>query len=156
MAAAAEVNVADVQAGELGHPDAGLDHQRQKRVVAAAEPGAFVGRGEQRCDLVAIEVADGVAFIPFGGDRHHPGDRVGVLGVLERRVPVEGMDRPQAGVAGSRAVAPVFFEMLEERADQRRVEIVDVQLERLLAGPLVREAQQQPERVPVGGDRLRA
>ena len=80
----------------------------------------------------------------------------GVLGVLERREPVEGVDRPEAGVAGSRAVAPVFFEVLEERADQRRVEIVDVQLERLLAGLLLGEAQQQPERVAVGGDRFRA
>src|SRR5450755_4910201 len=49
----------------------------------------------------------------------------------------------------------IFFEMLEERADQRRFEIVEVELERLLAGLLVREAQQQPERVPVSADRLR-
>jgi hypothetical protein len=40
----------------------------------------------------------------------------------------------------------------EEGADQRRVEIVDVQLERLLAGLLVREAEQQLERVAVRGD----
>ena len=80
----------------------------------------------------------------------------GVLGVLQRREPVEGVDRSEPGVAGSRAVAPVVFEVVEERADQRRVEIVEVQLERLLAGLLVREAQQQPERVAVGGDRLRA
>jgi hypothetical protein len=46
--------------------------------------------------------------------------------------------------------------MFEERADQWRVEIVDVQLERLLAGLLVRESQQQSERVSVGGDRLGA
>ena len=103
----AEVNVADAQAGELGDPDAGLDHERQQRVVAAAVPGVFVGRGEQRGDLVAIEVVDGVALIPFGGDRHHPRDRVRVLGVLQRREPVEGVDRSEAGVAGSRAVAPV-------------------------------------------------
>jgi len=76
--------------------------------------------------------------------------------MLERSEPVEGVDRSEAGVAGSRAVAPIVFEVLEEGADQRRVEIVDVQLERLLAGPLVREAQKQPERVSVGGDRLRA
>ena len=68
---------------------------------------------------------------------------------------VEGVDRSEPGVAGAGTVAPVVFEVGEERADQRRVEIVEVQLERLLAGLLAREAEQQPERVTVGGDRLR-
>jgi hypothetical protein len=81
---------------------------------------------------------------------------VRLLGVFERSEAVEGVDRPEPGVAGPGAVAPVLLEVVEERADQRRVEIVDVQLERLLAGLLLREAKQQPERVAVGGDRLRA
>jgi hypothetical protein len=54
------------------------------------------------------------------------------------------------------AVAAIVFEMGEERANQRRVEVVDVELKRLLAGLPVGEAEQQPERVAVGGDRLRA
>jgi hypothetical protein len=58
--------------------------------------------------------------------------------------------------AGSGAVAAVDFEVVEERADQRRVEVVDGELARLLAGSLGAEREQQPERVPVGGDRLRA
>jgi hypothetical protein len=78
-------------------------------MVAPAEPGAFVGRGEQRRDL-----GDGVALVAFGRDRHQPGDRVRVLGMFERREPVEGVDRSEAGVAGSRAVTPVVFEVLEE------------------------------------------
>jgi hypothetical protein len=79
-----------------------------------------------------------------------------VLGVFECSEAVEGVDRAEARVARPDAVASVLFEMLEERADQRRVEIVEVQLERLLGGLPVREAEQQPERVAVGGDRLRA
>ena len=156
VGAGAEVDVADAQAGELGDAHAGLDHEHQQRVVAAAEPGGRVGRGEQRLDLVEIEVGDGVALVALGRDRHHPRDRVGVLGMLERGETVERVDRPEPRVAGPGAVAPVLFEMGEERADQRRVEIVDVQLEWLLAGLLVREGQQQPERVAVGGDGLRA
>ena len=92
----------------------------------------------------------------FGRDRHHPGDRLGVLGMSERGEPVERVDRPESCVAGPGAVAAFLFEMGEERADQRRVEIVDVQLERLLAGLSLREGEQQSERVAVGGDRLRA
>ena len=53
-----------------------------------------------------------------------------------------------------RTLLPPFgFEVGEERADQRRVEVVDVQLERLFTGLLMREVQQQPECVAVGGDR---
>jgi hypothetical protein len=66
------------------------------------------------------------------------------------------VDRRQAVVAGAGAVAPFCFEVVEERADQRRVEIVEVQLARLLAGPLGGEREQQPEGVAVGGDGLRA
>ena len=85
----------------------------------------------------------------------HPRDRLRVLGMSERGVAVERVDRPEPRVAGPGTVAPILFEMLEERADQRRVEIVDVELERLLAGLVVREGEQQPERVAVGGDRVR-
>ena len=136
MSADAEVDIADAQADQFGDAHAGLDHEQQQRVVATAEPGGRVGRGQQRLDLVEVEVGDGVALMAFGRDRHHPGDRVGVLGMSERGEPVERVDRPEPGVAGPGAVAAFLFEMGEERADQRRVEIVDVQLERLLAGLL--------------------
>ena len=137
MGADAEVDVADAQAGEFGDADPGLDHQRQQRVVAAAEPGAEIGRGEQRLDLAQVEVADDVALVAFGRDRHDPRDGVRVFRVFECRVPVEGVDRPEPGVAGAGAVAAIVFQVGEERADQRRVKVVDVQLERLPAGLLL-------------------
>ena len=46
--------------------------------------------------------------------------------------------------------------MLQERGDQRRVELRDVQLAGRVAGPLGSELQQQPERLAVGSDRVRA
>jgi hypothetical protein len=54
-----------------------------------------------------------------------PLDRRGVLGVAQHAVAVEGADRCQAGVAGPGAAPAVGLEMIEERADQRRVELVD-------------------------------
>jgi hypothetical protein len=48
------------------------------------------------------------------------------------------------------------LEVIQERADQRRVEIIDVQRRGLPAGPLGGEAEQQPQRVAVGVDRVRA
>jgi hypothetical protein len=58
-------------------------------------------------------------------------------------------------MARAGAVAANLFEMVEELGDQLSVEIGEVQLERLLAGLLVDEAEQQPECVAVGRDRLR-
>jgi hypothetical protein len=156
VVAGAEVDVADVQADQLGDAHPGLDHQCEQGPVAAAEPGAAVGRGEQRGDLGEVEVADGAAVVALGRDRHDPRDRVRVLGMFERGETVERVDRAQARVAGAGAVATVAFEVDEEGTDQCRVEVIDVQLERLPAGPGVREAQQQRERVAVGRDRLRA
>jgi len=49
-----------------------------------------------------------------------------MLGVSERGVPVEAVDCREAVVACPGALASLLFEVGEERADQRRVEVVDV------------------------------
>jgi hypothetical protein len=46
--------------------------------------------------------------------------------------------------------------MIKERADHGGVEILERELGRLLAGALAGEAEQQPNRVAIGGDRVRA
>ena len=140
----------------FGDPHAGLDRCQQQRVVAPSEPGGPVRGSEQRFDLVEVEVVDAVLLMAFERDRDHASDRLKVLGVPQCHVPVERVDRRQPGVPGPGAVAPVLLEVGEERTDQRRVEIVDVQLTRLLANPLMSEGQEQPKRVSVGGDGLRA
>jgi hypothetical protein len=80
-------------------------------------------------------------LVALGGDRHHPGDRLGVLGVLQGGVSVEGVDRRQAVVACAGTVAAIGFEVGEKCADQRRAQIVEVQLVGLLAGLLVSVGQ---------------
>jgi len=48
--------------------------------------------------------------------------------VAQQRVAVEGADRREAGVAGSGAAPAVGLEVVEERADQRCVELVKIEL----------------------------
>jgi hypothetical protein len=50
----------------------------------------------------------------------------------------------------------LVLEVIQERADQRCVEIVEVELAGLLAGSLVGESEKQAQRVAVGRDRVRA
>ncbi len=92
----------------------------------------------------------------FGRDLEHTRDRVGVFGVSQGGVAVERVDRCEPLVAGPGAVPALGLEVIEERADQRRVQVGEVELGRLLAGLPVCVAQQQPERVAVGDDRARA
>ena len=113
-----------------------LDRHEIGALLAAPDRNSWHGRRDH-------------ALVAFGGDRHDPSDRLEVLGVHERCVPVEGVDRCQPVVARPRAVAAVLFEVVEERADQRRVEVVDVQLTGLFADLFGREREQQPEGVTV-------
>jgi hypothetical protein len=76
--------------------------------------------------------------------------------VVQGEVGEQRVDRGETVVAGGDRVCPLSFEVLEERGDQRRVELCDVQLAGWLSGPLDGEAQEQPEGVAVGGDRVRA
>ena len=89
-----EVQIADAQAGELGDPDSGLDHERQQRVVTVAEPGAFVGRSEQRGYLVAIEVADGVALITNPGTPSRRGEEESIKEAFSDSFRIETMSLP--------------------------------------------------------------
>jgi acyl-coenzyme A thioesterase PaaI-like protein len=54
------------------------------------------------------------------------------------------------------AAAAVALEVLEELADQLGVEFADIYPGWLFAELIGREAEQQPHRVAVGGDRVRA
>ena len=156
VGAGAERDVLAVQGDQFGDPQAGLDRQREHRVIAPAGPGGLVAGCQERVDFGVGEVGQKVPLRPFGGDREHAGDRVGVFGVVQREVGEQRVDRREPVVAGLGRVAAICLEVIQERGDQRRVEIGDVQRAWRSAGLVGREAQQQLEGVPVGGDRVRA
>ena len=68
----------------------------------------------------------------------------------------EGSKRRQTGVAAARAVLPILLEMIEEAEDQSGVKVDQRQCGRSLADLGFSEAQQQSDRVAVGGDGARA
>jgi hypothetical protein len=125
-------------------------------VVAPAGPSGQVTSAEQRAGLGVAEVGDQVALGALGRDRQDTLDRACVLGVAQGKVAEQGVDRCQAAVAGRDAVAPVLLQVFQERGDQRRVEVGDVQA----AGRLLRcagsEGGQELEGELAGGDRVRA
>ena len=125
-------------------------------MIAPAGPGSRVAGAQERVDLGLGEVGDQFGLGAFGWDRENASDRVGVFGVLQREVGEQRVDRREPVVAGPRLVAAAGLEVLEERHDQRRVELADVQRARWGAGLVGHERQQQLEGVTVGGDCVRA
>ena len=66
------------------------------------------------------------------------------------------MDGGQTAVAGADAVVAVPFEVIQEGAHQRSVEIGNIELPRLLVRPIGSIAEQEPDGVTVGSDGVRA
>jgi hypothetical protein len=125
-------------------------------VVASAGPRAPGGSVQQRVDFVVVEEGDDPAVGPFERDCEHAGDVLGVFGVAVLGVAEQGVDRREPQVAGADAVGAFGFEVVEEGGDQWRVELGDVELGWLAPEPSLGVVEQQPERVAVGADRVRA
>ena len=151
----AEVGVMDGEAGDLGDPQPGLGCQDEERVVTAAVPGRLVGRGEDRVELGGGEVADDGGGGALGLDGQHAADGVHLVGCLQGGVAEQGVDGGQPVVAGGGAVAPGRLQVSEERADGNGVQVGQVELGGLLAGLVVDVAEEQPQGVAVGRDRVR-
>jgi hypothetical protein len=156
VSSGAQVHVVHLQGDQFRGPQAGLECRGEHRVVAAACPGGLVRSGEQRVGLRLAEVGDDRAVEPLGRDGQDPLDDRRVLGMAERCVAEQGVDGGQAGVAGADAVSPRGSQVVEERADQRGVQVGDPQPRRGAARLLLGEGQQEPEGVAVGGDRVAA
>jgi hypothetical protein len=70
---------------------------------------------------------------------------------MQCEVGEQGVDGRQAVVAAAGAVVPVLFQVVQERGDQRRVEVGDVEGAGRLAGLPGGEGQREPWGKP-GGD----
>jgi len=81
----------------------------------------------QRVDLGVGQVGDQVALGPLGRDGEHPLDGGGVLGVVQGQVGEQGVDGGPAGCCGWRRCVPDGLEVAQERGDERRVELCDVE-----------------------------
>ena len=123
----AEVDVAAGDAGQLRGPQPSLGEQRDDRVVTAAGPSRAVGGVDERVEPGLGEIGDQRALVTLGSDLQDPFDRCGVLWVTQQAVPIERPDRGQPGVPRPGPAPAVSFEVVEERADQRRVELAEIE-----------------------------
>jgi transposase InsO family protein len=92
----------------------------------------------------------------FVGDRENALNQRRVRGFAVGGVAEHGTDRSEARVASPHGVATLVFEVVQEPADQRSVEIGEIELGWLCAGLGVGVGEQQTERVAVGAHGVRA
>jgi hypothetical protein len=151
-----KLHVGAAQRDQLCDSESGLDCDQQQGVVTSADPGGAVRAFQQRLGLLAGQERDQGAVVALLRDRQDTLDGPGVLGVVQRGEPEQGVDRRQPGVAGPRAVAPRALQVLQERGDQGGVQVGQVELGRRGGGLARDEVQQQPEGIPVGSHGLGA
>ena len=136
MRTGSEMDVGAVQPDQFGGPKAGLDSKAEQRRVAPPGPGRPVRSGQQGVDLDLGQVCHQPPFEALRRNGQDALDGGGMFGMAQGGIPEQRPDRGQPGVAGAHAVLSFVLQMVEEGADQRRIEIVDVELARDLAVPL--------------------
>ena len=65
------------------------------------------------------------------------------------------MNRRQPGVSRAGAVVSFIFKMVQERPDQRSVEVTKVERAGCCPGALMHEGEEQTKRVSIGGHGVR-
>ena len=156
VGAVAQVGVGAGEAGQFAGAQARGDGGQQQGVVAAACPGAGIGRLQESGDFLLGQVGDDGGPEPLAGDGQDAGDVVGVLGVLRGGVGEHRVDGGQPQVPGPDGVAPLVLEVVEETGDQRRAEVGEVEFRGCLALLGGGEQQQEPPGGAVGADGVAA
>src|SRR5580700_4839583 len=91
-------------------------------MIAPPEPSALIGRGEQRRDLRTRQEVNLGSCELLAGYGQYALDLRGVSRCFERGIPKEGVDCGEAQITAACTQLPVFFQVVEEPNDQRRVD----------------------------------
>lgn len=149
-----EAHVGAPQHHELGDARPGVVQGEQQDVVAAAAVGRAVAAGQDGVHFRPRQVVDLASWRVLAGNRQDAGRQVDGLGRAQRGEPNERANGGQPCVPGLNAVGAVLFEVVEEREDHGRVEVVEGERLGLPVTVLIEEREQQAEGVAVGVDGL--
>jgi len=123
MRGGSELDVPAAQPGELREAKTGPQRHDEQYVITTPAPRGEIGRGGEGVHLGAGEEGSGSALGLLAGDGQHLLDRLGMLGMTVGGEAEEGVDGREAGVAGGDAASSIVLEVIEETAEEHRVEI---------------------------------
>jgi len=147
MRAGAEVDGISVEADQLGQAQAGLGRKQQQDMITTSEPCRAMWGGENRFDLGPRQEMHLAFVMTLAWYRQDSLDQGAVSRLLERYEPEEGANGCQAQVARLDAGASLRLEISEERADKRRIEIVEGQGRRRFAELRLCKRPRPPPRI---------
>ena len=116
----ADDDIVSGQRRQLGETESGLDGHQEQRVIAATEPGAWIGRGEQRIDLGPGEKRDLATRETLAGHGEYALDLRGMGGCFEGRVSKERVNGGQPQIPAPHTQAS-RLELIQKRPDQRGI-----------------------------------
>ena len=151
VSTASRDEVLSFEPGHFGQPKPRLHRREDEGVVASARPCASIRRRKQRVDFRAAQKTDQLARESLARDREHSLDLHRVGRQFERRVAKEGMDRGESQIAAPNAQAAAGLEVLQERGDQRCVDLLEGEPRGRPSETLVREDQELSEGVRRAG-----
>jgi hypothetical protein len=104
-----------------------LDGDEQQSVITPPGPRRAIGRREQGFDFRLGEEGHDRPLESLGQYCQHARDGGRVLGMAECRVAKQRVDSGKPSVAGAHTVSAIVLEMVQERANKRYVDVLEVQ-----------------------------
>ena len=152
----AEAYVGAPQRNELGDTRPGVVQRQQEDVVPPTAVGRAVTAGQDGVHFRPRQVVDLSSWRALAGNRQDTRRQVETLRRAQRCEADEGADGGQTRIAGLNAVGAILFEVVEERQDHRRIEVVERECIGLPLTVLIEKREQQAEGVAIRVDGLRA
>ena len=123
MGAGVEHDVLAAQTEKFGGAQTGLHGKQQQCSIATPAPSVEVGRRQQSGHFGRSEKVDRPPRIALARHGEYPLRQGAVLGCVQRHVAERIMDSGEADVATAGAIVAFLFQMIEEGAEERSVQI---------------------------------
>ena len=127
MRADTEVHVAESKRTDLGVSQPRLCRHQKHGAVSPSDPCSRVGRGDERRGLLFREELNRFALMALGWDCQDPLALQRARRLCVRDKAEERAQGGKAGVAGLRRVGALVLQVLEEGAEECRVEVFHAQ-----------------------------
>jgi hypothetical protein len=150
------MHITGTQADQLGDPQPRLHGDEQHRAVTPSDPRHAIGHRQERIDLRLSQEVDQCSLEALGLDRENAGDVRRMLRVTQGGVAEQRVDGREPSVARAHGISSLVLEVIQERANERSVDIGEVQGGGRLAGALAGKAEQHSPSVPIGSNSQRA
>jgi hypothetical protein len=151
-----EGDIRMLQTDQLATAESRFHRDQQQCPVPSSYPRRRIGSSDENRGLFLGKELYGPTLVAFGRDGKNALAVERIRGLFERHVAEERVERGEARIASARGTAALLFDVVEELAQQRSVEILDPQTAGCVSEPFGGEAKQEPKGIAVTSNGVRA